>query len=81
MLVSVVIGSMLAYINLSSLQQAYAQKLTRTFLGAANDARVHPAGVAPPVPVDVPDLGYARHVDHRHAVGIARDAVETDPPS
>lgn len=57
LLVSAVLGQTLTLLNLSSLQQAYSQKLVRTFLGASNDARVHPAGTHTPVPVNVSDLG------------------------
>ncbi|MDN0075066.1 GMC oxidoreductase [Crenobacter sp. SG2303] len=56
LLVSAVVGRMLVFLNLSSLQQAYSQKLVRTFLGASNDARVHPAGTDSPVPVNVSEL-------------------------
>jgi choline dehydrogenase-like flavoprotein len=55
LLASLVVGRAFAYLNLSSLQQSYAQKLVRTFLGASNDARVHPPGADAPVPVNVPD--------------------------
>lgn len=55
LLASAVIGQTFDYLNLSSLQQAYAQKLVRNFLGASNDARVHPSGIDAPVPVNVPD--------------------------
>ncbi|MCO6690061.1 hypothetical protein KMZ27_11030 [Pseudomonas shirazica] len=57
LLVSAVLGQTLTLLNLSSLQQAYSQKLVRTFLGATNDARVHPTGTHTPVPVNVSDLG------------------------
>ncbi|NBA93598.1 GMC oxidoreductase [Pseudomonas sp. R5(2019)] len=57
LLVSAVLGQTLSLLNLSSLQQAYSQKLVRTFLGASNDARVHPTGTNTPVPVNVSDLG------------------------
>jgi len=51
LLVSAVVGVTRAFLNLSSLQEAFAQKLVRTFLGASNDARVHPVGADVPVPV------------------------------
>ena len=57
LLAAAVVGRTFSFLNLSSLQQSYAQKLVRNFLGAANDARVHPAGTDAPVPVDVPDPG------------------------
>ncbi|MFP3646543.1 GMC oxidoreductase [Paraburkholderia sp. SIMBA_054] len=57
LLTSVVVGRTLAFVNLSSLQQAYSQKLVRTFLGASNDARVRPAGTDKPVPVNVSSFG------------------------
>ncbi|MDR3100062.1 MAG: GMC family oxidoreductase N-terminal domain-containing protein [Paraburkholderia sp.] len=57
LLISAVKGRALAFLNLSSLQQGYSQKLVRTYLGASNDARVNPPGVNKPVPVGVSDLG------------------------
>ncbi len=67
---SLAIGRAVAYLNLSSLQQAYGQKLVRTFLGASNAARVHPPGVDVPVPVHVPDacddLEFDRYKPHAH---------------
>ncbi|QND60809.1 GMC family oxidoreductase [Mesorhizobium huakuii] len=55
LLTSVALGRAINFVNLSSLQQQLAQKLTRAFLGASNDARVHPQGTASPVPVQVSD--------------------------
>jgi len=57
LVVSAVRGQLLSFLNLSSLQQDYSQKLVRTYLGASNDARVNPAGTDTPVPVGVSDLG------------------------
>jgi choline dehydrogenase-like flavoprotein len=57
LLISAVKGRVLLFLNLSSLQQSYAQKLVRTYLGASNDARVNPPGASKPVPVGVSDLG------------------------
>ncbi|MCX5540002.1 GMC family oxidoreductase N-terminal domain-containing protein [Paraburkholderia sp. CNPSo 3076] len=57
LLISAVKGRVLLFLNLSSLQQSYAQKLVRTYLGASNDARVNPPGTSKPVPVGVSDLG------------------------
>jgi choline dehydrogenase-like flavoprotein len=54
---SVALGQALNFLNLSSLQQQLTQKLTRTFLGASNDARVHPVGTEAPVPIHVSDEG------------------------
>ena len=51
---SAIVGRWFAFLNLSSLQQAYGQKLVRTFLGASNDARVHPSGTDAPLPVEIP---------------------------
>lgn len=56
LLVSACVGQARVFLNLSSLQQAFSQKLVRTFLGASNDARVHPTGTDLPVPVDVSHL-------------------------
>src|SRR5262249_43058222 len=58
-------GRALVFLNLSSLQQSLAQKLVRTFLGASNDARVHPSGTTRPVAVHIADDGDAAPVrDH-----------------
>lgn len=65
-LASLVVGRTLAFLNLSSLQQAYSQKLVRTFLGASNAARVHPVGTDSPVPVDVSDLADDVEFDAYH---------------
>ncbi len=51
---SLIIGRWFIFLNLSSLQQAYGQKLIRSFLGASNDARVHPSGTDAPLPVEIP---------------------------
>lgn len=56
LLTSLALGRALNFLNLSSLQQQLTQKLTRTFLGASNDLRVHPAGTASPIPIQVSDV-------------------------
>lgn len=86
LLASLAIGRAIAYLNLSSLQQAYGQKLVRTFLGASNAARVHPPGVDVPVPVHVPDASddvefdaYAPHAHGGplHLIGVCvNDTVD-----
>ena len=53
LLVSLAVRTAFRFLNLSSLQPFYTEKLVRTFLGASNDERVHPAGTAPPLRVDV----------------------------
>lgn len=53
--ISAAIGQARNFVNLSSLQQTLTQKLTRTFLGASNDNRVHPLGTNTPVPVQISD--------------------------
>lgn len=67
---SVIVGRWLRFLNLSSLQQAYGQKLVRTFLGASNDVRVRPSGVDGPLPVEVPspddDLFFDDYHPERH---------------
>ncbi|MEB2844561.1 GMC oxidoreductase [Endobacterium cereale] len=55
--VSLAIGHAYKFANLSSLQQSFTQKLTRTFLGASNNNRVHPLGPDAAVPVQVSDSG------------------------
>ena len=50
---SLIVGRWFGFLNLSSLQQLYGQKLVRTFLGASNDARVHPSGADDPTPVEI----------------------------
>ncbi|MDE3819716.1 GMC family oxidoreductase [Sinorhizobium meliloti] len=55
LVVSLALGQALNFVNLSSLQQQLTQKLARTFLGASNELRVHPAGTTPPVPIQVSD--------------------------
>ena len=54
---SLIVGRWLGFLNLSSLQQAYGQKLVRTFLGASNDARVHPGGPDDSIAVEIPSAG------------------------
>lgn len=54
---SLAIGHAYKFANLSSLQQSFTQKLTRTFLGASNNNRVHPLGPDVAVPVQVSDSG------------------------
>jgi choline dehydrogenase-like flavoprotein len=66
LLISAVKGRVLLFLNLSSLQQSYAQKLVRTYLGASNDARVKPTGTNSPVPVGVADLGDDVPFDQYH---------------
>lgn len=65
--VSVIAGRWLVFLNLSSLQQSYAQKLVRTFLGATNDARVHPKGANAPLPVEIASPDDDLFFDHYHA--------------
>ncbi|MBB3609861.1 GMC oxidoreductase [Rhizobium sp. BK602] len=55
--VSAAAGRAINFLNLSSLQQSLTQKLTRTFLGASNNWRVHPVGTDAPVPIQVSDEG------------------------
>ncbi|MDP9835463.1 choline dehydrogenase-like flavoprotein [Neorhizobium huautlense] len=55
--VSLAMGHAYKFANLSSLQQSFTQKLTRTFLGASNNNRVHPLGPDVAVPVQVSDSG------------------------
>jgi hypothetical protein len=52
---SAALGRALDFRNRSSLQQPLAQKLTRMFLGASNEFRVHPVGTTSPVPIQVSD--------------------------
>ncbi|WP_052409490.1 GMC oxidoreductase [Paraburkholderia oxyphila] len=66
LLISAVKGRALLFLNLSSLQHSYAEKLVRTYLGASNDARVNPPGVSKPVPVGVSDLGDDVPFDEYH---------------
>jgi choline dehydrogenase-like flavoprotein len=54
------------FLNLSSLQQAYGQKLVRTFLGASNDARVHPSGTEDPIAVEIPSVRDDVYFDEYH---------------
>lgn len=42
LLFSLVVGRAYDFLNRSSLQTPYVDKLSRTFLGASNDARIHP---------------------------------------
>jgi choline dehydrogenase-like flavoprotein len=65
-LVSLLAGRWFGFLNLSSLQQAYGQKLVRTFLGASNDARVHPVGPDDPVAVEIPNAGDDVYFDDYH---------------
>ena len=53
--VSVVLGRDVSFLNLSSLQSAYAARLARTFLGASNPERIYPHGKGTPTEVQVPD--------------------------
>jgi choline dehydrogenase-like flavoprotein len=63
---SVVVGRAVNFINLSSLHEALAQKLIRTFLGASNDRRVHPRGTDAPTPVQVADENDDERFVHYH---------------
>lgn len=53
--VSIVLGRAFSFLNRSSLQPSYTEKLVRSYLGASNDKRVHSSGNESPVPVQVPD--------------------------
>lgn len=55
LVVSIVLGRAFSFLNRSSLQPSYTEKLVRSYLGAANDNRVHASGNNSPVPVQVPD--------------------------
>jgi choline dehydrogenase-like flavoprotein len=44
LLISIAVGRATDFVNLSSLQSLYAARLGRTYLGAANEARVHDEG-------------------------------------
>ncbi|WAC71692.1 GMC oxidoreductase [Roseateles sp. SL47] len=57
LLASLAVARIFPFLNLSSLQAGYAQKLVRNFLGASNDARVHPPGVDAPIPINISDPG------------------------
>jgi choline dehydrogenase-like flavoprotein/cytochrome P450 len=67
---SVIVGRWFRFLNLSSLQQAYGQKLVRTFLGATNDVRVRPSRPDGPLPVEIPspddDLFFDEYHPERH---------------
>lgn len=63
---SLAIGRGISFINLSSLQQSLTQKMARTFLGASNAARVHPAGTSKPVPIQVSEDGDDMLLDAYH---------------
>ena len=65
-LASFLVGRWFGFLNLSSLQQAYGQKLVRAFLGASNDARVHPVGADDPVAVEIPSAGDDVYFDDYH---------------
>ncbi|HEV7715308.1 MAG TPA: GMC oxidoreductase, partial [Steroidobacteraceae bacterium] len=56
-LVSFAVGRATGFVNLSSLQAFYASRLSRTYLGASNDARVHfsPTDTPPDVNTAHPD--------------------------
>jgi len=64
--VSLAAGRAISFLNLSSLQQSLTQKVTRTFLGASNDWRVHPTGTDAPVPIQVSDEGDDIPLDKYH---------------
>ncbi|HEX7273970.1 MAG TPA: cytochrome P450 [Casimicrobiaceae bacterium] len=63
---SFIVGRWFRFLNLSSLQQAYGQKLVRTFLGASNDARVHPSGADDPKAVEIPHADDDMFFDEYH---------------
>ncbi|HEU4365184.1 MAG TPA: GMC oxidoreductase, partial [Candidatus Krumholzibacteria bacterium] len=67
---SLIVGRWFRFLNLSSLQQAYGQKLVRTFLGASNDVRVRPSRVDGPLPIEIPspddDLFFDDYHPERH---------------
>jgi choline dehydrogenase-like flavoprotein len=63
---SLLVRQWFGFLNLSSLQQAYGQKLVRTFLGASNDARVHPSGTEDPIAVEIPSAGDDVFFDEYH---------------
>lgn len=67
---SAIVGRWFRFLNLSSLQQAYGQKLVRTFLGASNDVRVRPGRADGPLPVEIPspedDLFFDDYHPERH---------------
>jgi choline dehydrogenase-like flavoprotein len=67
---SLIVGRWFRFLNLSSLQQAYGQKLVRTFLGASNDVRVRPSRVDGPLPIEIPspddDLFFDEYQPERH---------------
>ncbi len=63
---SAIVGRWFRFLNLSSLQASYGQKLVRTFLGAANDARVRPRGANEPLPVEVPSADDDVFFDEYH---------------
>ena len=83
---SAIIGRVIPFLNLSSLQQSYSQKLVRTFLGATAADRVHPTGTNAPVPIDIPSTGddvafSAYHPEHNggplHLVNVCvNDTVD-----
>jgi choline dehydrogenase-like flavoprotein len=54
---SFIIGRALDFLNLSSLQAAYAARLTRTFLGASNSERLFGTGTSEPTSVLVSHPG------------------------
>ncbi|MGO9930662.1 MAG: GMC oxidoreductase [Steroidobacteraceae bacterium] len=50
--ISAAVGGAFTFVNRSSLQQVYAERLSRTFLGASSEARVRPYAGAVPVAVE-----------------------------
>jgi choline dehydrogenase-like flavoprotein len=50
---SLIIGRAFGFVNLSSLQSAYAARLTRTFLGASNPNRIYTSGSVLSTDVDI----------------------------
>src|SRR5262249_19864518 len=48
LIISLVMGRLTGFVNLSSLQSLYAARLARTYLGAANEERVHAGDSAEP---------------------------------
>jgi choline dehydrogenase-like flavoprotein len=47
LVISLIVGRISTFVNLSSLQTLYAARLSRTYLGASNDARIHASGDVP----------------------------------
>ena len=54
---SFVIGRAFSFLNFSSLQTVYAERLSRTFLGASNSARIYGTSAVLPTDVNLSDPG------------------------